>query len=339
MTQASISSAPSDAAAASAPPETPAAGFIAKQPPPPLTRGSSGSATASLTRPRGLIAVFMLPALLVYTGLFVQPMAHALYLSLFKGSPTSEKFEYVGLENFRMLLLEDAVFWSSLWHNFQFVVVAGSATMVLALAIAYGLTRCGRGRDFFRLVFLFPNMMSIVAVTILWSFVFNPSFGILNGALSGLHLGSFARAWLGEPGTALWAVMAVHVWATAGFYIVLFYAGMLRVSGDYSEAARIDGAGPWQEFRYITLPLLSEVMKIAAVYIVVNAANVFALVFLMNEGRPARYNGVLLTYMYEQAFGNGNYGYACAIGVALLVTVVLAAVAVNLIIRKEAVEQ
>ncbi len=321
MTQASVSSAPSDIAE-----------------PPPVTRHTDKAPPASRRRagsdihqPRGLIFLFLAPALLLYTFLFAQPMVRALQLSLYKGSPTSEKFDYVGLENFR-LLYQDAVFWSSVGHNLQFTVIGGAATLVLALAIALGLTRCGRGRGFFRLVFIFPTVMSVVATTILWSFVFNPSFGLLNGMLRGIGLDSLAHAWLGEPGTALYAVITVHVWSTVGFYIVLFYAGMLQIPTDYSDAARIDGASVWQEFRHITLPLLSEVMKIAAVYVVVNAVNVFALVFLMNEGRPARYNGVLLTYMYEHAFGNGNYGYACAIGVATLVLVLAAAFAVNALI-------
>jgi len=280
---------------------------------------------------------FLLPAVALYTLLFAFPMGRALYLSFFHGGPASPSYDFAGIANFEKLA-SDHIFWRSLWHNLQFVLLGGTATIVLALAIAFGLTRCGRGRDFFRLVFLFPNIMAVVATTILWSFIFNPSFGVLNGSLRALGLSSWARAWLGEPGTALPAVIAIHVWSTVGFYIVLFYAGMLRIPGDYIDAAKIDGAGVFQEFRHITLPLIREVLQIGIVYVVVNAINVFALVFLINEGRPGRYNGVLLTYMYEQAFQNGNYGYACAIGVVVLLILLLAITVVQLLAPKEPVE-
>jgi N-acetylglucosamine transport system permease protein len=295
------------------------------------------SATAVLHRPRGLIVMFLAPALLLYTGLFAWPMLNALYLSLFRGSSTSTSYQYVGFENFRRLFA-DTKFWSALGHNAQFVVIGGIATLVLALFVAFGLTRCGRGRDAFRLVFLFPNIMSIVATTTLWSFALNPSFGVMNGLLGAVGLGSLRHAWLGEPSTALASVILIHVWSAVGFYIVLFYAGMLRIPADYSEAARIDGATLWQEFRHITLPLIRDMMQIACVYIVINSVNVFALVFLINERRSGRYTSVLLTYMYDQAFTNGNFGYACAIGVAVLVILLAMVFLVQALTRRETIE-
>ncbi|HNT35474.1 MAG TPA: sugar ABC transporter permease [bacterium] len=297
-----------------------------------------GRATADLKRPLALIVLFLLPAVLLYLVFFVYPMGQAIRLSLFRGSAAAERFEYVGSENIAKLLLEDASFWRALWHNVQFIFVGGTATLVLALSLAVGLTWCGRGRDFFRIVFLFPNVMSVVAVSILWSFVFNPSFGLLNGLLRLMRLEQFCRAWLGEPATALWAVMLIYVWCATGFYVVLFYAGLLRIPKDYVEAAQIDGANFWQQFRHISLPLLSEILKIAAVYIVINSVNIFSLVFVINEGQPSRYNDVLLTYLYQQGFQNGNFGYACAIGVMILITVLVFAVAVNRLFRQEPVE-
>jgi N-acetylglucosamine transport system permease protein len=302
-----------------------------------LRSRSRYNATAALHRPRALIFWFLAPAVLVYSALFSWPMVNALYLSLFHGSSTSTRYEYVGLENFRRLFA-DTKFWSALSHNAQFVLIGGIATLVLALFVAFGLTRCGRGRDTFRLVFLFPNIMSVVATTTLWSFALNPSFGVVNGLLGAVGLGGLRHAWLGEPATALYSVILIHIWSAVGFYIVLFYAGMLRIPADYSEAARIDGATLWQEFRHITLPLIRDIMQIACVYIVINSVNVFALVFLINERRNGRYTSVLLTYMYDQAFTNGNFGYACAIGVAVLVILLATVFAVQALTRRESIE-
>lgn len=289
-------------------------------------------ATDDLKRPTALIWTFLAPATLLFLAFFVYPLLNVIWISLHEGNVASEKLTWTGLSNYKRLF-SDSVFWWMLKNTLLVVSIGGVATLVLALATAVGLTKIGRGRDFFRTVFLFPNIMSAVATAVLWSFIFNPSFGIANGLLRSLHLEQYTRAWLGEPGTALPVVILVHVWTIAGFYIVLFYAGLLRIPGDYLEAARIDGASGWQEFRHISLPLLSEILKIGTIYVIINSVNVFALVYLLNEGGAARYNGVLLTYMYEQAFSNGAYGYACAIGVVTLVTVLACAGLVGLLFK------
>lgn len=296
-----------------------------------------GRATADIYRPVPLIVLFLAPAVLLYGTFFITPMLRSFYYSLFRGSPQGT-FKFVGLDNFRKLLFDDPMFWTCVIHNLEFLVFAGTGTLMLAMALALGLTRINAGRDFFRVVFLFPNVMAVVAVAILWSFVFNPSFGILNAILRGLHLDFLAHAWLNEPRTALASLIVVQIWISAGFYMVLFYAGLLRIPTDYLEAARIDGATFLQEFRHITLPLLSEILRIAVIYIVINSLNVFALVFLVNEGMTSSYNNVLLTYLYDQGFTIGNYGYASAIAVAMLVMVLGAAGLVNLLFRDKEVE-
>lgn len=294
-------------------------------------------ATDSLRRPTGLMIGFLAPATLLFLAFFIYPLIDVIWISLHSGNVASEKMDWVGAGNYKRLF-NDSVFWWMLKNTLLVVVVGGGATLVLALATALGLTKIRRGRDFFRTVFLFPNIMSAVATAVLWSFIFNPSFGIVNGLLRSLRLEQFTHAWLGEPSTALPVVILVHIWTIAGFYIVLFYAGLLRIPADFSEAARIDGANAWQEFRHVTLPLMSDILKIGTIYAIINSVNIFAIVYLFNEGRAARYNGVLLTYMYEQAFDNGAYGYACAIGVMTLITVLVCAGLVSLLFRNSTVE-
>lgn len=302
-----------------------------------VSRRAIHRATSDIQRPWPLILSFLAPTLLLYGVFFLYPMSNAVKLSFFKGGSTTEHFEFVGLKNFHALM-GDSVFWLALKHNLQLVFAGGAATLVLALSLALCLTKCGTGRSFFRVVYLFPNVMAVVAVAILWSFVFNPSFGILNSLLDLVGLGDFGRAWLNEPGTAMWSVLAIHVWSSVGFYIVLLYAGLLRMPQELLEAAQIDGANWWQEFFHVTLPLLSEIMKIAVIYIIINALNVFGLVFLINEGAPNRYNDVLLTYLYEQAFTYNNYGYACAIGVTMLLLILLFASSVAWLFGRKTTE-
>jgi N-acetylglucosamine transport system permease protein len=292
-----------------------------------------GSCTRDLYRPTSLIIAFLTPTLLLYGLFFVYPMAQSLFLSLKKGGAASEHFAFVGFANFSRLLA-DKVFWSSLKHNAQILFVGGILTLLVAFVMAVALTECRRGRTFFRTVFLFPNVMTIVAVTILWSFVFNPAFGILNSILKLTGLGDLRHAWLNEPHTAIWAITTIHIWSTVGFYIVLLYAGLLRIPAELSEAAKVDGATRLQELLHIKIPLLSEIWKIAVIYIGINALNVFGLVFLVNEGTPNRYSDVLLTYLYETAFTYNQYGYACAVGVALLFLVVGFSILANFAFRR-----
>ncbi|MGI8904989.1 MAG: carbohydrate ABC transporter permease [Candidatus Sumerlaeaceae bacterium] len=308
-----------------------------------ISRASTGTArrrgiaTADLYRPIRLILIFVIPALLLYGVFFLFPMARAIYLSFCRGAASSTKFTFVGLENYTRLL-RDENFHGALMHNLAFLVIAGPITICLALLLAVGLTSIRSGRAFYRVSFLFPNVMPVVATALLWSFIFNPSFGLVNAILRKAGLDQFTHAWLGEPRYALLVLMLVHVWGAAGFYVMLFYAGILRIPADYTDAARIDGASAWQEFWHVTLPLLGDLLKTAIIYIIINSLNVFALVFLVTEGNPDRHVDVALTYLYEQAFKNGNFGYACTIGVTQLALLLLLATVVGRFFRRETIE-
>jgi N-acetylglucosamine transport system permease protein len=302
----------------------------------PAARQSS-SATLALRRPRALIVVFLAPAVFLYGLFFAYPMARAVYLSLCKIAPASQVATFIGLANYRKLLSDPNFGWA-LVHNFIFLIVGGTASLVLSLAIALALTRIRRGRDFFRVVFLFPNVMPVVVTSILWSFVFNPAFGLVNGMLRLAGLDEFCHAWLGEPRFALPALILIGVWGGVGFYIVLFYAGILRIPTDYLDAAKIDGANGWQEFRHVTLPLLGDLLKIAVTYIAIHSLNIFALVYLVTETMPDRHLDVVLTYMFEQYSKNANLGYACAIGVSQLVVLLALSGLINRVLRRDTVE-
>lgn len=293
--------------------------------------------TAALHRPLVLILVFLAPAILIYGLFFAYPMARAVYLSFCRVAPASQVATFIGTANYRKLF-SDPIYGWALVHNLVFLIVSGSATIALALAIAVGLTRISRGRGFFRVIFLFPNVMPVVVTSLLWSFVFNPAFGLLNGMLRLLDLNRYCHAWLGEPHYALPALMLIGVWGGVGFYIVLFYAGILRIPTDYLDAAKIDGANGWQEFRHVTLPLLGDLMKIAVTYIAINSLNIFALVYLVTEGLPDRHLDVSLTYMYEQYSKNSNMGYSCTIGVMQMAILLGLSFLINRVLRRETVE-
>lgn len=280
---------------------------------------------------------FLSPAILLYAVFFVFPTVQAFYIALFRWRGLSLNKQFVGIENFRQLFTDD-IFRMCLGHNLAFLVVSFVTVLPLALFFGVMLGRRTRASGTYRAIYLFPNIISVVAVAVLWSFVYHPTFGVLNAALKTVGLGRLAAGWLGEPHTALPAIIATSIWYSLGFYIVLFLAGIQSIPRSFYEAASIDGATGWQSFRHITIPLLWEILKLAAIYLVINTLNIFGLVWVMTEGGPSNDTDTLLTYLYRKAFVESNFGYATALGVVVFVLIFAISLAFLRLMKREIVE-
>lgn len=268
-----------------------------------------------------LIIPFLAPSLLLYAVFVLYPYAQAFWISLHQWRGVSANKKYIGLDNYRKLANDDN-FWNALRHNGEMLIVLPIFTIGLAMLFATLFVQGGRGvrgANFYRITYFFPQVMSVVVVGILWQYIYNPNSGLVNGFLGAVGLDSLERAWLGDTSTALWAVAAVIVWQAVGFYMVLFVAGMQSIPLDYYEAARLDGASRFRQFRDVTLPLLWDNVRVAIVYIAIAALDLFTIIQVMTGGRPQRSTDVVALYMYEQAFTNSQFGYASAIGVVLLI--------------------
>ncbi len=271
----------------------------------------------------GFIAVLLAPALLLYALLVLWPMAQSFYVSVFRWRGVSGRMTFVGAENF-LLLAQDERFRAALWHNLLFFVMVAISVLVLALFFANALAQRLRGAELFRALYLFPNIVSIVAVSTLWMFLYNPKWGLVNEVLRSLHLQSAEKpvVWLANPFTVLPAVAATYVWYVLGFYILLFRAGIQSISPDIHEAAAIDGATGSQQFWRVTLPLLHDILRLAVIYLIINSMNVFALVWIMAPpSGTAGATEVSLTYLYQKGFVEQQFGYSSAIGCANFVLV------------------
>ena len=277
----------------------------------------------------GFIVSFLGIPVLIYLIFVMVPYLGAMFMSLtrWSGVTTLDKVQWRGLVNFERLL-SDAKFWNALSHNVIILVVQPIIIIALALLFAALFTQGLRGSRFFRIVFFFPQVMSVAVVAILWSFVFHPTMGILNGVLRaivspfGLRWPAFP--WLGNINTVLLAVIIVAIWQAVGFYMVLFISGMQSIPDELYEAAKIDGANGWTQFWRLTLPLIWETIRTGMVFLAIGAMDMFTYVTVLTNGSggPSRAADVLSTYMYDQAFGGGNntnpFGYGTAIGVVLL---------------------
>ncbi len=199
-----------------------------------------------------------------------------------------------------------------------------------------------RGSGFYKIVYFFPQVLSIAIVALLFRFAYNPQDGVINGFLKAVGLGSIQPDWLGDPNFALWCVMAVLVWSTVGFFVVLFSAGMASIPKDFYEAALLDGASRITTFFRITLPLLWDTVQSGWVYMGIMAlgAEAFASVQIMTvgPGGPAYSTTVLPLYVYQTAFRDGQAAYATTIGVALLIVTLLFAAVVMRLGRRERLE-
>ena len=283
-----------------------------------------------------LIIPFLAPALLLYGTFVLYPYGSAMYIAFTKWRGLRKAPEFVGLENFRKLFRDDH-FWNALAHNGIYIVVLPVATLGLALFLAFMITRKVRFSNFYRITFFFPQVMSVVAIGILWSFIYHPSIGILNFILKAVGV-SDPPVWLGNPSTALGAVAVVTIWQAAGFYMVLFMAGMQSIPESFYEAAALDGATRNDIFFQITLPLLWETIRSALVFIAIGASNMFGITFTMTQGGPDRATDVLATLLYEEAFTHSRFGYSTAIAMMLFVIVLALSLITMALTRRETVE-
>jgi N-acetylglucosamine transport system permease protein len=287
------------------------------------------------------ILSFLAVPLLLYAVFVLVPYFTAMLVSLTRWRGLSMNITFNGVNNF-IKLFNDPRFWNALSHNFVALVVLPPVILGLALFFAFLFTQGIRGSRFFRITFFFPQVMSVVVVAVLWSFVFHPTLGILNAVIKAIGLQALVGfPWLGDPATVFPAILAVVVWQSVGFYMVLFVSGMAGIPNDYYEAARIDGANSWTLFWKVTLPLLWSTVQVGMVFIGIGAMDLFAIVNVMTNGLgggPSHAADVVPTYLTESAFTHSEWGYATAMGVVLLFLILgLSALSMRLT-RRENVE-
>jgi raffinose/stachyose/melibiose transport system permease protein len=185
-----------------------------------------------------------------------------------------------------------------------------------------------RGLRLFRTVYFLPLLVSTVAIGILWTYIYDPSFGIVNQGLGWFGLDSWQRGWLGEDQTAFWSVVATICWQFTPFYMILFRAAIVGIPEEIYEASNIDGANGWRKFVHITFPLLIPTIVTSSILSIIGSLKYFDLIFVMTGGGPNNSTELMATYMYRQAFAHFNMGYASTISflmflVAFVITVII----------------
>jgi len=301
---------------------------------------------------RFIIGFLAVPVAL-YAVLVISPFVQDFQISLTDWSGLTPEKHYIGFDNYQKII-HNTIFWKALWHNVLMLLIVPVVTLALGLFFAFMLNVGGRrkgsasvagvrGASFFKIVYFFPQVLSVTVISVLWEQIYNPDpdNGLLNSLLGHLHLSSLQQTWLGDPNIALPCIMAVMVWAYVGFYVVLFSAGMASIPSEIYEAALLDGANRFTTFFRITLPLLRDTVATGWVYMGIIAMDGFAYVQLMsvNNGGPNEVTDVVPLLLYKTAFrDNSQYGMAAAMGVAMLIVTVAFAVLTLRVQRRERIE-
>ena len=287
--------------------------------------------------PIGFIFICVLPTLLLTITFTIIPTARALWMSLWDSTALSLNPDFVWVENY-VYMFRDEYFLQALANTAKLLAVVPIITIIFALVLAFMLSQTKlRERGLYRTVFYFPNIISMTVVGIIWSFVFHPTMGIVNTFLEFVGLGEFARPWVGDSSTALWTIAVTLIWQATGYYMVMHMAAMDGISNEIYEAATIDGASSFRKLISITIPLMRDIIGITFVLAMSGTMNLsFVLSKVMTAGGPNGASTVLLQYMYQQGFVNGNFGYAMAITVfSLTISVILSLISRRLSNREE----
>jgi ABC-type sugar transport system permease subunit len=287
-----------------------------------VTRTKAGAAT----RHGGLVAWgFALPALIVYFAFLVYPSLSSLWFSFTNWDGLSATYEVVGLDNYTSMASDPVVAQAAV-NNLIWAVVTVVVPVVVGLALAVVLNGKVRGKPFLRLIFYTPAVLPLVSVASIWGWLYNPQYGAINAFLRSIGLDGLAQPWLGQDSTALGATMVAAIWLRVGFPMLLYLAALQSINQDLYEAAKVDGAGRWQQFWHITMPGLRPAHYVVIALSVIDSFKVFDLIYAMTYGGPGTATQVMGTWMYFNVFQYNQAGYGTAI--AVVITVVAVAVSI-----------
>jgi raffinose/stachyose/melibiose transport system permease protein len=262
--------------------------------------------------------LFILPALIIYAIFFVKPFLTSIYYSLTSWNGYDPVQKFVGLANYERLF-HDPLVWLSLSHNLIWIAIGTFAPIIIGLPLAVMLTNIKRGRLLLQTAYFLPYVLSGVLIGVIWGWIYNPVFGVLNYILHAIGLGALARGWLGDPDLALYAVLVAAIWGYFGFCVVIFMAGLQNINLELIEAAKIDGANSRQLFIYVIIPQLRNVLNVVIVYNLIGGFNVFDIIRVMTVGGPANHTEVIATYNYSVSFQQNNIGYGTTLSMVMTI--------------------
>jgi raffinose/stachyose/melibiose transport system permease protein len=292
-------------------------------------------ATRKAQRRLGLL--FAAPLVAMVVVFLVVPMANAVYYVFVDFNGITPNPPFVGLDNFTELARDEDV-WAAFKNNIIWIIIGTTAPLVFGLGLALLVWKVRRASVLYRVALFLPYVLPQVAVGIVWGWIYEPSRGWLNKGLEAIGLDAITTGWLGNPDTALYAVLGTAVWATTGFVFVIFLSALRTVDVDLVDASLLDGANALQRLRYVILPQIMPVFIMVATITLIGGFSVFDIIFVMTGGGPAGASEVLGTYAYSSAFQLNRISYGTALALVITVMAVPFAVWLNRLQRRLSME-
>ena len=288
---------------------------------------------------RRFVFACLAPAVILVALFMFWPTVNVFRMSLYRMGGITNRKEFIGLQNFKTLM-EDKNFLEAMQNTILIIVMVMIFTIVFAILFAAILQRGKfKGKNFFRVIFYIPNILSIVVIGGIFGAIYDPSNGLLNTFLEAVHLDFLTHKWMGEPKIVIYSIIFALVWQAIGYYMVMYMSGMSAIPEDLYEAASLDGSSEINTFFTVTLPLIWTNIRTTLTFYIISTINLsFLFVQIMTDGGPNGKTEVFLNYMYKQAYGNGAYGYGMAIGVVVFIFSFVLAAIVNKITDREVYE-
>ena len=279
--------------------------------------------------------LFILPALALFCVLLLNPIVQAVYQSFFEWKGIAgTSMKPVGINNY-VRIFSDPLFWNSLRNSLIFMIGGFCVLMPLSFILALIITSPIKGVRFYKTAFFMPVMLPITAVGLMWVYILEPNWGLVNTTLKGMGLDQMALNWLGTPTLNVWVVVLINEWIYAGLNMLIFASGLIAIDGNLYEAAQIDGTTSWQRMRYITLPLTKNSFKIFSVMCVTGCLKTFDLIYAMTKGGPNQTSETPASFLYAQAFSYRQFGMGNAVGTVILVLGLILSVTINKMVTQE----
>ena len=279
---------------------------------------------------------FLALPLVMYMVWVIIPIFRTMAFSFTNWDGISPSYDFVGLQNY-VSLFHDRVFQGALLNNIKWLIGIKAVAIPLGLGIAILFNRKLRGASLCKTLIFLPMVLSFVVIGQMWSWILEPSQGVLNMVLRAVGLEALAKPWLSDPAIVTYALIGAALWREISYDMILFLAGLKNVSPELVEAAYVDGAGPWQRFWYVILPLLRPATVIVITVSIIDLLRAFDIVYVMTRGGPFHSSEVMATYMYTTAFHDYRMGYGATIAVIqFIITFGFIAIYIGHALREEA---
>ena len=281
----------------------------------------------------------MAPAVILVTIFMVIPTFNVFRMSLYKWGGLSNNKTFQWFENFK-ILSKDQNFLQSIQNSILIITLVTIITLVIAVFFAAVLSKENvKGKNFFRVIFYIPNILSVVVISAIFGAIYDPQAGLLNSILGFLNLDNLKKMWMGDPNIVIYSLIFALIWQAIGYYMVMYMASMASIPESFYEAAGLDGAGKIKQFFTITLPLIWDNIRTTLTFFVISTVNLsFLMVQIMTSGGPNGQTEVFLSYMYKQAYTSSAYGYGMAIGVVVFLFSFILSAVINKITEREVLE-